>query len=446
MSSDNDIAVRLDGIAKCYQIYARPEDRLKQSLFPRFRKLVGLATAPYYREFWALRDVSLEIRRGQTLGIIGRNGSGKSTLLQILCGTLTPTEGTVEIRGRVAALLELGSGFNPEFTGRENVYMSAAVHGLSKDKIDERYADIVRFADIGAFIDQPVKTYSSGMYVRLAFAVIANVDADILVVDEALAVGDAVFTQKCMRFLRDFMQRGTLIFVSHDTASVLNLCDSVLWLDQGQQRMLGTAKSVTDAYLLDCMEISEGQGIEFERIHAKSESAERMVDSMGAHSQASFFDNIALAEGWTTHRARIESVTITDAEGGLHGSYSGGETVELVVSATALADLSSPIIGFLLKDRLGQSLFGKHTFRAGPPLQATSGDTLTARFSFSLPLLLDGDYSVTVSIADGTPEQNIQHHWLHDAVIVKVASTDERHGLVGIPFKHVSLSTAKGIQ
>lgn len=247
--SSNDIAIRVSNLSKCYAIYDSPRDRLKQFVMPRLRRLLGRPSKSYYREFWALRDVSFEVKKGETVGIIGRNGSGKSTLLQMICGTLTPTNGSIQTNGRVAALLELGSGFNPEFTGRENVYMNAAVLGLTKDEIDARFDEIAAFADIGDFIGQSVKTYSSGMMVRLAFAVIAHVDADILVVDEALAVGDAVFTQKCMRFIRRFQENGSLIFVSHDTASVQNLCKSGIWLKNGKIEQIGTAKSVSEAYL-----------------------------------------------------------------------------------------------------------------------------------------------------------------------------------------------------
>ena len=230
---EGEFAVRLDSVAKCYQIYERPQDRLKQSIMPRLQSLVGKERTRYYREFWALKGVDLHVRKGETVGIVGRNGSGKSTLLQILCGTLNPSAGSVEVNGRVCALLELGSGFNPEFTGRENVYMNGAVLGLTREQIDERFDDIVAFADIGEFIEQPVRTYSSGMYVRLAFAVIAHADADVLVIDEALSVGDVFFGQKCMRFLREFMKHGTVIFVSHDTSAVLNLCDRVVWMQEG---------------------------------------------------------------------------------------------------------------------------------------------------------------------------------------------------------------------
>ena len=206
--SSNDFAIRVQGLSKYYQIYDAPKDRLKQMLVPRLQRIIDKQPKQYFREFKALNDVSFEIKKGETVGIIGRNGSGKSTLLQIICGTLFPTSGSVQTNGRIAALLELGSGFNPEFTGRENVYMNAAVLGLSKEEVDTRFDDIVTFADIGDFIEQPVKTYSSGMMVRLAFSVIAHVDAGILVIDEALAVGDVFFQQKCMRYLRKFKKKG----------------------------------------------------------------------------------------------------------------------------------------------------------------------------------------------------------------------------------------------
>ena len=216
MSSDIETVIEVANLTKYYDTYQNPSDRLKQLIFPPLLRLFGLRMKPYSRPFEALSDVSFSVKKGETFGIIGRNGSGKSTLLQILCGTLPPTSGTVKVNGKVAALLELGAGFNPEFSGKENVYMCARLYGLSTREIDDRFSKIIEFADIGDFIDKPVKTYSSGMYVRLAFSVVAHVDADILVIDEALSVGDAYFVQKCMRFLRQFMQNGTLLFVSHD--------------------------------------------------------------------------------------------------------------------------------------------------------------------------------------------------------------------------------------
>lgn len=248
MSSDN-FAVRVEGLGKCYHIYNRPQDRLKQAIVPRLQAITGRSPGRYYREFWALRDVSFEIGRGETVGIIGRNGSGKSTLLQVICGTLAPTTGLVQTRGRVAALLELGAGFNPDFTGRENVYMNGTVLGLSKEEIDARFDDIAAFADIGEFIDQPVKHYSSGMYARLAFAVAISVEPDILVVDEALAVGDEPFQRKCFARIEEIKRGGgTILFVSHSSHAIVDLCDRAVLLYGGERLYTGSPKKAVSWY------------------------------------------------------------------------------------------------------------------------------------------------------------------------------------------------------
>lgn len=248
MSSD-EIAIRVTNISKCYQIYEIPRDRLKQFILPRLQHLAGLTPRQYFREFWAISEVSFEIKKGETVGIIGRNGSGKSTLLQMICGTLSPTRGTVETSGRIAALLELGSGFNPEFTGRENVYMYAAVLGLGKEEVDQRFEAITAFAEIGPFVEQAVKTYSSGMVVRLAFAVAINVDPEILVVDEALAVGDELFQRKCFSRIEAIRATGaTILLVSHSGATVVELCDRAILLDAGELLTSGTAKAVVGKY------------------------------------------------------------------------------------------------------------------------------------------------------------------------------------------------------
>lgn len=248
--SSEDIAISVKNLSKCFQIYETPRDRLKQFVLPRMQRLAGKPPKQYYREFWALNDVSFEIKKGETVGIVGRNGSGKSTLLQIICGTLTPTSGSVETRGRVAALLELGSGFNPEFTGRENVYMNAAVLGLSHQEIDQRFDDMAAFANIGDFIEQPVKTYSSGMYVRLAFAVNILSEPEIMIVDEALAVGDMAFQAKCMTALTRIQDRGaTVLFVSHDIGALKSLCSQGIYLERGRVQKIGPAGEVAESYV-----------------------------------------------------------------------------------------------------------------------------------------------------------------------------------------------------
>jgi lipopolysaccharide transport system ATP-binding protein len=255
----SEIAIRVRDLGKCYQIYDMPRDRLKQFVVPRLwramrplRRLLpsGAAAAPvFYREFWALRDVSFDLAKGETVGIIGRNGSGKSTLLQLICGTLSPTTGSVEASGRIAALLELGAGFNPEFTGRENVLMNAAILGLGRQEIDARFDDIAAFADIGPFIEQPVKTYSSGMYLRLAFAVNIMSSPEIMVVDEALAVGDMAFQAKCMTALTRMQDAGaTVLFVSHDIGALKSLCSRGICLERGSVLEIGPAGMVAEHY------------------------------------------------------------------------------------------------------------------------------------------------------------------------------------------------------
>ncbi|HRK78000.1 ABC transporter ATP-binding protein [Thiothrix sp. UBA2332] len=248
MSSGNAI-IQVSGLSKCYQIYGRPQDRLRQAIVPRLQRLAGRPPVCYYQDFWALREVSFEVGYNETVGIVGRNGSGKSTLLQLICGTLSPTAGKVETHGRIAALLELGAGFNPEFTGRENVYLNAAVLGLSQDEIRGRFDAIAAFADIGPFIDQPVKTYSSGMVVRLAFSVAINVEPDILVVDEALAVGDELFQRKCFSRIEALKAGGTtVLFVSHSGSTVVELCDRAILLEGGELLAMGSPRHIVGHY------------------------------------------------------------------------------------------------------------------------------------------------------------------------------------------------------
>ena len=442
-----DIAIRVQGLSKCYQIYDNPGDRLKQFIYPRIKHLLGKAHIPYFREFWALKDVSFEVKRGETVGIIGRNGSGKSTLLQIICGTLTPTGGTVQIHGRVAALLELGSGFNPEFTGRENVYLNAAVLGLSKEEIDDRFEKIAAFADIGQFMEQAVKIYSSGMYVKLAFAVIAHVDADILVIDEALAVGDAVFIQKCMRFIRSFQERGTLLFVSHDTASVQNLCQSAIWLGKGEVVQVATSKEVAEAYFQYTVQEVYGDEVKLQKTEGATGATQNQalevapIDVGGTDTSVAVYNNLAQAKGWQSGSANIVCVALTSLSTGAKGALTGGERVRLVVRAKAQVPLQSALLGFVVRDRLGQDLFGENTYLVdlGKPCFVASNQEFEAAFVFQFPMLPNGQYVLAVSVADGNLHDNVQHNWLHDALLINVSSNKLRYGLVGIPIESVSL-------
>ena len=440
----SEFAIEVTNLGKCYQIYDKPSDRLKQMLFRGRRK--------YYKEFWALKDVSFKVNKGETVGVIGRNGSGKSTLLQMICGTLNPTEGDVKVNGRVAALLELGAGFNPEFTGVENVYMAASLYGITKEEVDRRFEAIAAFADIGEHIHQPVKTYSSGMYVRLAFAVIAHVDADILVIDEALAVGDAVFTQKCMRFIRNFRENGTLLFVSHDIGSVLNLCESVIWLSEGNICMIGKAKDTSEAYLNYTFREVYNYDTQLSLINALGHTAEDSLDAKKTETPSAINYNafvevkdfLSEANNWMSGTGEITSVKLESASQKESGSrvLKGGELVRIIIHAIAYRDIPNPILGFLVRDKLGQDLFGENTlsYTKCNPFSVLAGEAMQTEFIFKLPMLPNGDYSVMASLADGDLKSNIQHHWLHEAIIFHVSSSKVRYGLVGIEFKNIVFS------
>jgi lipopolysaccharide transport system ATP-binding protein len=440
--SSSATALAVDHVSKCYRLYHRPQDRLKQALsFGRRR---------YFDEFWALRDVRFDVRRGETVGIIGRNGSGKSTLLQIICGTLQPTIGSVTRYGRVAALLELGAGFNPEFSGRENIFINAAIMGLSHEEVTARLPQILAFAEIGEHIDQPVKTYSSGMFVRLAFSVIAHIAADILIIDEALSVGDAFFNQKCMRFLRRFREQGTILFVSHDTSAVMNLCDWVVWLDKGQVRARGAGKEVCEAYLAALYERQQGP-------HASSAATPTsttrpvkaaLVDQRLKYINASPYRNDLEVFPLNLHAgafgkggATIIGAQLLDEHGAPLSWIVGGETVTLQIDVEAHEPIDQPIVGFIVKDRLGQHLFSdntclSHTTR---PVPVAPGDRLQARFTFQMPILPVGDYSIALSAASGSQKEHVQHQWIHDALVFRSNSSSICTGLVGIPMLDIEM-------
>lgn len=450
--SSNDIAIRVSNLSKRYEIYEAPRDRLKQFILPSLQRKFGRPSKQYFREFWALKDVSFEVKKGETIGIIGRNGCGKSTLLQMICGTLTPTNGTIQTNGRIAALLELGSGFNPEFTGRENVYMNASVLGLSNTEIDARFKDIVAFADIGDFVEQPVKTYSSGMMVRLAFAVIAHVDADILVVDEALAVGDAFFTQKCMRFLRTFMQTGTVLFVSHDTGALVNLCSKAVLINHGQVIEIGSPKNVIEHYLATLYESTQDVAGALQDVSETSKGnahvtteyrdmRETLINASSLRNDVEIFQFTLDQAGFGTGNAKIISVKLLDQSGAPLSWIVGGEDVILDIRCLANIEILRPIIGFQFKDRLGQVIFSDNTFIVyqNNKVVVKEGTEFSARFEFRLPVLPSGDYSISPAIAEGTQEEHVQHHWLHDALMIRVHASSVCFGLIGVPMRKISL-------
>jgi len=448
MSSDanKNIAIRVENLSKCYHIYDKPHDRLKQMILPRLQRLNSGPPKTYYREFWALKDVSFEVKKGETVGIIGRNGSGKSTLLQMICGTLNPTSGSIQTHGRVAALLELGSGFNPEFTGRENVYMNATVLGLSKKEIDARFDDIVAFADIGEFIEQPVKTYSSGMMVRLAFAVVAHVDADILVVDEALSVGDVFFSQKCMRFIEDFQTSGgTVLFVSHDSTAVMKLCRKAILLSKGQILQQDTSENICKTYLEQLYaERKPSQTTEAPSLETTSLSTEpELIETLNFWVAQQTPNRIYISEfNKCSEEMGLGGAKIVDA-----GYFNGnGERLSEVLSDTRVVfsiTLTSnkwiqyPAIGLALKDRLGQAVFTESTTWAFEGqygegrLELLPGDVVKVDFDHIVPILFEGEYVMTVAVAEGYGHDHVQHHYIHEALILRSVGSRILHGISG---------------
>lgn len=441
----SDYAIKIDNLSKCYHIYDRPRDRLLQMLF-RGRRT-------YFREFWAVHNVSFTVERGTTVAIIGRNGAGKSTLLQMICGTLSPTEGNIEVRGRVAALLELGAGFNPEFTGRENVYLAASLHGLSREQTNARFDAITTFAGIGDYVDQPVKTYSSGMFVRLAFAVIAHVDADILIVDEALSVGDAFFQQKCMRFLLDFKANGgTLLFVSHDMSAVNALCEhAILLRREGSQYLYetGTPKEIAMIYLRDIY--SEKAASQTGAVGSPDGSAGTLVAANSASErpgQARRYEVESVppvryhasqfrtgADSFGIGGASITATFFRDGDGEAVGEFHSDEMVTLVIRAAVKTDMTYPAIGFVIKDNHGQKLIAESTdsYLRERAIVAGAGSEIEAAFSMCFPALIRGEYSIDVAFAEGPGSDHVQHHLMHDVMVLTALGSNLVHGKIGAP-------------
>ena len=377
--SSNDIAIRVTNLSKRYEIYANPRDRLRQFVAPRLQRLAGQPPKQYFREFWALRDLSFSVGRGETVGIIGRNGSGKSTLLQMICGTVSPTSGLVNTRGRVAALLELGAGFNTEFTGRENVLLNAAILGFPQEEMEARMREVLAFSELGDFLNQPVKTYSSGMYSRLAFSIAIHVDPQILIVDEALAVGDARFVAKCMRRIKDIQDRGaTILFVSHDVGSVRTLCQRVIWLDKGRLVEQGDVFPVTGRFMAFMF---KDEGAEEDRLLEEITSQQQSMlaenNTSLALQDASALTapiepasaTVTLKESrialdsrpvthWGSRKGMILSAAVLDEHGAYKDVHAWGAVLNIVIELHVPIDISREhlSVAFSIKDIKGTDL------------------------------------------------------------------------------------------
>jgi ABC-type polysaccharide/polyol phosphate transport system ATPase subunit len=413
------VALRVEGISKRYRIYNRPVDRVKEYL--------TLGAWKNHREFWALQDISFEVEAGTTTGIIGPNGCGKSTLLQIITGTLDPTAGNVSHEGRIAALLELGAGFNMEFTGIENAHMNAALMGFSRAETDALLPEIERFAEIGPFIHQPVKTYSSGMYVRLAFAVAISVNPQILIIDEALAVGDAIFQHRCMRRIKEMQERGaTILFVSHDTGAIRALCSRAILLNAGRAEFDGRPTDALNRYqklimsreaTYDAQETrtSSTEAAEAERHLPSDEEQGAPVSYTYRHGEGS---------------AEVLRVELMDAR--RHAAVEiveTGEAVSLCAAVRFLADVEYPVIGFLIRNRHGIHLYGTNTELQQVVFeQVARGEVIEATFEFNCWLAPD-TYSISVAAhsADG-----ISYDWMDGVLFFRVVSETIVEGVANL--------------
>lgn len=418
----DDVVIDVKNLSKRYEIYDTPRDRLKQLVLPQLHQMakrigssLGITQntpAPtYFQEFWALNDISFQVRRGETVGIIGRNGSGKSTLLQILAGTLTATSGEAIVKGRIAALLELGSGFNPEFTGRENVFMNGRILGLSQKEIEARYDQIVEFADIGEFIDQPVKTYSSGMFVRLAFAVQAHIDASIVIIDEALAVGDVFFTQKCFNRLRELVDSGAaVILVTHDMASVTQFCNRVLVLNKGQQMFQGEAVAAIRRYMALQRDVSASlaQRAQLTQNITESSTPNTAVDLSDWPTSQTFLDTSS-SDIVGNGQAELIGVALCDSEGQPAQLFQMGDKAFFYTEYRVLEPIEVPIGGVTIVNEKGILVHGKNSmqYNVDSPELCPKGTTLRFRQQITLDIA-PGDYTFIVGLAtiDSTSYRN----------------------------------------
>jgi lipopolysaccharide transport system ATP-binding protein len=374
------------------------------------------------KSFKALDDITFSIKKGESIGIIGLNGAGKSTLVQIIAGTLQPSTGNIRTYVKVAALLELGTGFNPDFTGKENVIINANILGLKESDIRAKLPSIKKFANIGEFFDLPVKTYSSGMIMRLAFAVITQVNPKVLILDESLAVGDTMFVQKCYRFLKEFRKSNTLLLISHDVSSIKSLCQKCIWLHNGKVRKEGTAKRVTEQFTEFIASTQEKD----------EKSKDKNIDKLDETDLNEFGSEIST----------IYEYSITESETGEKvKNFKGFENVLIKFSAKCSQNIEKPIAGFYIRNRIGQEIFGENTWSKTKytNFQIEKNKEFSVVFSFTMPRLPNGDYTISLAIADG---DNLNHkiiHWIHDALLV-TSVADNPFGLIGIPMSRIEFN------
>lgn len=417
---DKNLAISVQGVSKIYKLYDKPIDRLKEA--------VSLTHKSYHRDFFALSDISFEVKKGETVGIIGTNGSGKSTILKIITGVLSPTTGTAEVSGNISALLELGAGFNSEYTGLENIYMNGTMMGFSRQEMERRMDDILRFADIGDFVNQPVKTYSSGMFVRLAFALAINVDPEILIVDEALSVGDVFFQAKCYRRMEEMMQNGTtILMVSHDMGSIIKYCDKVVLLNRGHFVAQGEAGKMVDLYkkilanqtdeLAEALieEKKEALGLPVEA----TVSDKRMKDRMNLNPEVQEYGD---------GRASFEDFGTLDARGNVTNLLLKGEMFTIRERVRFHAPIENPIFTYTLRDKKGTDITGTNTLFEGTEIKPVKdGDVYTVSFRQKMNLQ-GGEYLLSMSCTGYENGEHVVYHRLYNVLSLTVISNKNTVG------------------
>lgn len=452
LMSSNENAIEVHGISKCFQVYENPAHRLKQFIFPKVDRMMGKEVRKYHDDFWALKDVSFMLPKGQTFGIVGRNGSGKSTLLQIIAGTLTPTEGLINVQGRVAALLELGAGFNSDFTGRENVYLNASLLGLSKEETDQKLDGILSFADIGHFIDSPVRSYSSGMLVRLAFAVQAQIDPEILIVDEALAVGDAKFQAKCFARLKKLKENGTsILFVSHATEQIVTHCDSALLLDKGIVKIQGKPKDVVNHYLdilfgkkdinnndrekavQQIKVASEGEKDRLSReINTKPLKSIYLSHLSGDFSNRPNYNPTEYR--WGNKAAEIKDFYFFQDGKEYPSLLEPGKDFEIHFKVFFNENIFRPIFGFALKTKEGVTIYNTNSEWQDVSLldEGITGTEIVISVTLK-NILFEGDYFISVGIASSDANgEIIPHDRRYDSIHIASGPVKEFTGLTDL--------------
>ena len=449
------ISIEVKEVNKSFKVYNRKIDKIKELLGGRNN---------HVKRKQILSNITFEVRRGESLGIIGKNGSGKSTLLQLICGTMVPTSGEINTFGKIGALLELGSGFSPEFTGLENVKLNARLMGLDEKQINNKLDKILSFADIGQSIKEPVRTYSSGMIVRLAFAIIANIDADILVIDEALAVGDAFFVQKCMRFINQFRENNTLIFVSHDPTAVTAVCERALLLERGTVAIDGNSRTIIEHYTKNLQEQMstnientnkgfngvlteddewQGQGMKEYEMKWQDYRAEALKNSQegGKYKITKCATSGENLKEFGSRDAEIKIVEINNVEKERNiGAIEGGEIVSLRIEIETNKEIKDAIVGFIIKDDKGQIIIGDNTSNKLNTLKQYSLESKKkyyAEFIFTLPLLRKGNYSISVSVAEGNNNEHRILHWINDAIMIESICDDIAAGIAGVMMQSI---------